>query len=328
MTPVLGHMWYDIGWYAACSAILAAMLLDRLGEPPNRFHPTAWMGSVVAALIPVYSTTWWGVITTIACCALAAVPALLMYWVLPAAWPGGVGIMIYWALTIPLLKSALSMRGMEEHAMAIYYSLNANDGGAAGRLACIVKRKTAGMNATQICSGTIESIAENTVDGITGTLFYTGLAGLPGALVYRTVSTIDSMAGYRSEIFRDVGRFGAGCDTLLNWIPARMTGYVMVASAVILRYDWQNAYRAVRRDAKKADSVNSGYAMAATAGALGVRLAKPHHYALGDGRDPRPDDIQRAIRMMKCTVWLFVGAACIMAAIMSILAGVIYDGLF
>ena len=85
---------------------------------------------------------------------------------------------------------------METHAMAVYRSVSASDGGAAGSLACIAKRNTVGMSAAQICSDTIESTAENTVDGVTGA-FFAGLAGLPGALVYRTVSTIDSMAGYR-----------------------------------------------------------------------------------------------------------------------------------
>lgn len=321
-------MWHEMGWYVACGAILAAILLDRLGEPPNRFHPTAWVGAIVAALIPIRRTKSWGAAVVALCCVLVAVPALAMYWALLTYWPGAVGIMVYWAATVPILKSTISVRGMETHAMAVYRSVSAGDGGAAGRLACIAKRNTVGMSATQICSGAIESTAENTVDGVTGALFYAGLAGLPGALVYRTVSTIDSMAGYRSAMFRDVGWFGACCETVLSWAPARITGYTMVASAAILGYDWRGAYRAVRRDAGKADSANSGYAMAATAGALGIRLEKPRHYTLGDGGDPTPDDIPRAIRMMKCTAWLFAGIACVMAAAVSVLAGAAYGGLF
>ena len=321
-------MWYDAGWYVAGSAVLAAMLLDMLGDPPNRFHPTVWMGRLAAALIPRRPTRGWGVVVVVWCCSLAAASALAIWWTIPAAWPGVAGLAINWAVTVVLLKSTLSVRGMERHAMAIYCSIVSGDGRAAEQLAHIVKRNTAGMSTSQICSGTIESTAENTVDGITGSLFYMGLAGLPGALIYRTVSTLDSMAGYRSQMFARVGWFGAMCDTILNHVPARVTGYVMVLAAAIHRYDWRGAYHTMQRDATRPDSANSGYTMAAMAGALGVRLQKPLHYALGDGRDPRPEDIQAAIRIMRCTAWLFAGMAAGMATAVYILAGVVHGGLF
>lgn len=319
-------MWDGTWWCAAGGAILAAVLLDRLGDPANRFHPTAWMGNLVAILIPRYHTRGWGVAVVLLCCGLAASSAVLLWWA-AASWPV-VGPVIYWAAAVPLLKSTISVRGMERHAMAVYHSVVSGDGRAAGRLACIVKRSTAGMSASQICSGAVESTAENTLDGTTGSLFYMGLAGLPGALVYRTVSTVDSMAGYRSAMFAQVGWFGAMCDTALNLIPARLTGYVMVLAAAVSGYDWRGARRIMRRDGARTDSVNSGYSMAAMAGALGVRLEKPSHYVLGDGRDPMPEDILAAVRIMRCTAWLFAGMAAGMAVAVHVLAGVVYGGLF
>ena len=324
-------MWDDVWWCAAGGAILAAVLLDRLGDPANRFHPTAWMGSLVAVLIPRHRTRGWGVVVVLLCCGLAASSAVLLWWTaaywMTAYWPM-IGPAVYWAATIPLLKSTISVRGMERHAMAVYHSIVSGDGRAAGRLACIVKRRTVGMSASQICSGTVESTAENTLDGITGSLFWMGLAGLPGALVYRTVSTLDSMAGYRSAMFSQVGWFGATCDTALNLVPARLTGYVMVAAAAVSGYDWRGACRTMRRDGARTDSANSGYPMAAMAGALGVRLEKPSHYTLGDGRDPAPEDIPAAVRIMRCTAWLFAGMAAGVAAVVHVLAGVVYGGLF
>lgn len=320
-------VWHDMVWYMAGGAVLAAILLDRLGDPPNRFHPTAWMGTLIAVLVPRRQTKRWGVAVVVSCCGLAAASALALWWAAPAAWPGGVGLAIYWAASVPLLKSTISVRGMERHAMAVYSSIMDGDGRAAGRLACIVKRSTAGMDTVQICSGAIESTAENTVDGITGPLFYAGAAGLPGALIYRTVNTTDSMAGYRSAMFKRVGWFGARCDTILNWIPARATGHMMVLAAAMTGHDWRGAYHTMRRDAGLPESANSGYTMAAMAGALGVRLEKPSHYTLGDGRDPGPEDIPAAVRIMKCTAWLFAGAAASMAAAVSVVAGVVYGGL-
>ena len=316
-------MWDGAWWYVAGGAVLAAVLLDRLGDPPNRFHPTAWMGSLVAVLIPRHGTRRWGVAVVALCCGLAASSTVSLW--LVADWSGPI---LYWAAAVPLLKSTISVRGMEKHAMAVYRSVVSGDGRAAGRLACIVKRNTAGMSAPQICSGAIESTAENTVDGITGSLFYMGLAGLPGALVYRTVNTIDSMAGYRSAMFAQVGWFGATCDTVLNHIPARLTGHVMVLAAAVAGYDWREARRIMKRDGARTDSANSGYPMAAMAGALNVRLEKPSHYTLGDGRDPEPEDIRAAVRMMRCTAWLFAGMAAAMATITYVLAGVMFGGLF
>lgn len=305
--------------------ILAAMLLDRLGEPPNRLHPTAWMGSLMAILIPYRQTKLWGILLVVLCCGMVGIPTIVLWWLAPTLW--GVPLVVCWLASIPLLKSAISVRGMERHAMAVYSSVLCGDGRAAAQLSCIVKRNTTKMSTAQVCSGAIESTAENTVDGITGPLFYMGLAGLPAALIYRTINTADSMAGYRSAMFAQVGWFGARCDTILNWLPARATGYVMVLAAAISGHDWRAAHHIMRRDAGLPESANSGYTMAAMAGALGVRLEKPSHYTIGDGRDPELKDIPRAIRIMKCTAWLFAGITVLLATTIHVLVGA-YNGLF
>ncbi len=152
----------------------------------------------------------------------------------------------------------------------------------------------------------LESISENTVDGITGPLFYYAFFGLSGAFVYRVVNTADSMIGYKTDIFKNVGWFAATCDSILNYIPSRLTGLIMIVSAAILQKNWKNSYKIMIRDAKKTESPNAGYPMAALAGALGTKFEKINHYRLGDGEIPlTKEHVNSAISIMKLTSILF-----------------------
>jgi adenosylcobinamide-phosphate synthase len=162
------------------------------------------------------------------------------------------------------------------------------------------------LDRQHIISATLESISENTVDGITGPLFYFAIFGLPGAFVYRTINTIDSMMGYKTEQFRNLGWFGANCDKILNYLPSRMTSLVMVLAAMILGKNWKHSLEIMRRDSSKTDSPNAGYPMATLAGALGTRFEKIDHYVLGDGKmEFTEDHFKSAISIMKLTTVLF-----------------------
>lgn len=304
----------------AAFMLVGALVIDAIcGDPRNRYHPTAWTGSLVARLVTVQtrriSRRTWGAITVVTACAATAIPAGVLLHVLHdiimPEYPIPATI-LYGVMGAILLKSALAVRGMERHALLVWRQLERDDISAAGdRLAAIVKRKTGGMDRARICSGTVESIAENTVDGVTGSLFYMGILGPAGALMHRAVSTIDSMVGYRTPSLSEVGQAGAICDTALNWIPARLTGILMAVAGTILGYSGAGALRAIRQDARRPDSVNSGYTMAAMAGALGITLEKPDVYSVGCGRAARAGDILAAIRVMKCTVWLFALIVCL-----------------
>ncbi|MDH3395741.1 MAG: adenosylcobinamide-phosphate synthase CbiB, partial [Nitrosopumilus sp.] len=175
-------------------------------------------------------------------------------------------------------------------------------------LAMIVKRNTKNLDKNHVISGVLESISENTVDGITGPMFYYALFGLPGAFVYRVISTADSMIGYKTDIFKNIGWFGATCDTILNYIPSRLTGLVMIISAAILQKNWRESYRIMMRDGKKTESPNAGYSMAALAGALETTFEKINHYKLGDGEITlTKQHVHSAISIMKLTSILFCG---------------------
>ncbi|MEE9535309.1 MAG: cobalamin biosynthesis protein, partial [Nitrosopumilaceae archaeon] len=143
-------------------------------------------------------------------------------------------------------------------------------------------------------------------DGITGPLFYFAIFGLIGAFVYRAINTIDSMIGYKTPIFKNVGWFGANCDKILNYLPARITGLIMILSALILRNDWVSSYQILKRDGLKPESPNSGYPMAALAGALGTKFEKINHYTIGNGDlELTKSHVTSAIKMMKVTSILF-----------------------
>ena len=220
-----------------------------------------------------------------------------------------VNIIVIIVVSAILLKTTMAIRGMEKHALAVTNALENNDiDEARVNLAMITKRKTKNLDKNHILSGVLESISENTVDGITGPMFYFALFGLPGAFVYRVINTIDSMVGYKTDMFKNLGWFGANCDNILNYIPSRLTAMTMVLGAMLLGHDWKNCYEIFKRDGKKTDSPNAGYPMAALAGALGTKLEKIEHYSLGtDIQEITSKKVKDAIALMKITSLLFYG---------------------
>ena len=147
-----------------------------------------------------------------------------------------------------------------------------------------------------------------TVDGVTGPLFYFALFGIPGAFVYRVINTIDSMIGYKTEMFRNLGWFGANCDTILNYLPSRITGLVMVLASMLLGNDWKQSYEILKKDSRKTSSPNAGYPMAALAGALDTKFQKVDHYTIGNGSIYLSiKHVYSAIVLMKVTTILFFG---------------------
>ena len=208
-----------------------------------------------------------------------------------------------------LLKTTIAIKGLERYAMTVVESLEMDNlDSARENLSMIVKRNTSNLDKNHVISGVLESVSENTVDGITGPLFYYAIFGLPGAFVYRIINTADSMIGYKTDIFKNLGWFAATCDTILNYIPSRLTGLVMIISAAILQNNWKESYKIMIRDGKKTESPNAGYPMAALAGALGTKFEKENHYELGSGQlNLTKEHVRSAISIMKLTSVLFFG---------------------
>ena len=293
---------------------ISALILDIcLGDPKNKFHPTSWIGIFIAKLVPLIKNKstkkekLGGVFLVIVITSVISVLLAFLFVGIKNLSTELVGIIISIIVGSVLLKTTIAIRGMEKHALAVMDSIENNDlESARNNLSMIVKRNTKNLDKNHVLSGTLESISENTVDGVTGPLFYFAFFGIIGAFVYRIVNTIDSMIGYKTSIFRNIGWFGANCDKILNYIPARITSFLMVIGAMILGNDWKRSYQIIKRDAKNTESPNAGYPMAALAGALGTRFEKIDHYSIGEGNiELTKTHLRSAISLMKITSILF-----------------------
>ena len=302
-------------------AALFALSIDfAFGDPKNKFHPTVWIGTLIGKLVLIFKSNnpniekTGGVILTLSITSL--VVSMLYFLNISLHYlnqfdfnsVNKIFILIFSIIvTGYLLKTTIAIKGMEKHATLIMQALSHNDiDNARAKLSMIVKRDTKNLDRQHIISGTLESISENTVDGIIGPLFYFAIFGLPGAFVYRTINTIDSMIGYKTNLFRNIGWFGANSDKILNFLPSRITSLVMILAVMILRENWKHSLEIMRRDGKKTESPNAGYPMATLAGALSVKFEKIDHYVLGDGNlEFTENHFKSAISIMKLTTILF-----------------------
>ena len=293
-----------------------ALLLDFLiGDPKTKYHPTAWIGKLIAVLVPFTRNNspkkelFGGILIVFIVVAIVGTLLVALDFGISLLTIDIVSLVVSIAVSSILLKTTIAIRGMQKHALAVVDALEKDDlDSARNHLSMIVKRNTKHLDKNHISSAVLESVSENTVDGITGPLFYYAIFGLPGAFVYRAINTIDSMVGYKTSLFRNIGWFGANCDTILNYIPSRLTGLVMILSALILGYNWKESFYIMRRDGKKLESPNAGFPIAALAGALGTKLEKINYYAVGDGNiEFTKSHIISAIRLMKVSSILFCG---------------------
>ena len=286
------------------AVVAAALLLDALlGEPPESLHPTVWMGRAIAAYEgPALELTASSSRRAAGVLLAAALPtvAFLSGRTLLRALPRGARPVFEAAL----ISTTLSMRGLGTAAGRVRAGLICGRlGEARSRVGEFVGRDTAGLSEPEVCRAAVESVAENTSDGVVGPMFYGLLFGAPGALAYKAVNTVDSMVGYRNPRYLDLGWAGARLDDLANLLPARLTVLAVAAAS-------RSPVRVIAtslRYGPLTTSPNAGYAEAAFAGALDVRLGGTNFYggverrgpSLGDGRRPTADDVGRAVALMR-----------------------------
>ena len=293
-----------------------ALLLDFLiGDPKTKYHPTAWIGKLIAVLVPFSRNNspkkelFGGILIVFTVVIIVSTLLVALDFGISLLTIDIVSLVVSIVVGSILLKTTIAIRGMQKHALSVVDALEKDDlDSARNHLSMIVKRNTKNLDKNHISSAVLESVSENTVDGVTGPLFYYAIFGLPGAFVYRAINTIDSMIGYKTSLFRNIGWFGANCDTILNYIPSRLTGLVMILSALILGYNWKESFYIMKRDGRKLESPNAGFPIAALAGALGTKLEKINYYAVGDGNiEFTKSHIISAIRLMKVSSILFCG---------------------
>ena len=293
-----------------------ALLLDfSVGDPKTKYHPTAWMGKLIASLVPFTKSNsarkelLGGILLVSVIVIIVSTLLVVLDIGISLLTIDIVSLIVSITIGSILLKTTIAIRGMQKHALAVVNAVEEGDlDSARNHLSMIVKRDTKNLDKNHILSGVLESVSENTVDGVTGPLFYYAIFGLPGAFVYRAINTIDSMIGYKTTLFKNVGWFGAKCDTVLNYAPSRLTGLVMILGALILGYNWKESLYIMRRDSRKLESHNAGFPMAALAGALGTRLEKMNYYTIGNGSiEFTKSHIISAITLMKVSSILFCG---------------------
>lgn len=277
--------------------LFGALALDlAFGEPPAWLHPVVWMGRVQGALrrraprraAPAFL---WGAF-------MAAVgPGVFggLTWLALAQTHG----LVRWLLAVYLLKSAFSVRALAAAGRGVSRPLAAGHLDAArAALRSLVSRDTKILTAPLVAAAAVESVAENASDSFVAPLFFFAIAGVPGAIAYRAVNTLDSMIGYRGEL-EWLGKAAARLDDLANLVPARVTALLLALASPLGGGSIGRAVAIWARDRRLTESPNAGHPMATMAGALGVELEKAGHYRLGHGlRAATPIDVDRAVRIM------------------------------
>lgn len=289
--------------------LFAAFVLDLLlGDPKSWPHPVRWMGTAATALETATRRTFAtperaGVATVIV---LVAGTFGLVWLALDIA--EGFHPALHWCLETVLIYTTLSIRGLYDESRPVLVHLKDNNLRAAREsLSCIVGRDATRLDEKEIIRATVETVAENTVDGVVAPLFYACIGGAPLALAYKCINTLDSMFGYRNEKYRQFGWASARLDDAANWIPARIGGLLLVLAAWVTGQSAGGAWITMRQDGQNHLSPNAGIPEAASAGALGVRLGGGQFYqgvwiekpALGRAnRELEPEDIVRTHRLL------------------------------
>ena len=310
MPIVLSAAFSGDGWVAFLAVPLALVIDHLWGEPPATCHPVVWMGKAlqcagerVAPKTPVardFKRFWLGVLVW-SC--LAAI-VLIVFWGLQQL-ALVLHSLLATAVLALLLKPLLAWRMLRDEVLAVEVALGQSLSAGRAQLARLVSRDVSALNAEQVREAAIESLAENLNDSVVAPLFWFALLGLPGAALYRLANTADAMWGYPGmrggRYWQWAGKWAARADDVLSWVPARITGLVLLTGAR------RPSLRMLVRQARKTPSPNSGWPMAAMALVLDVRLAKPGVYTLhARGRVVGPLDTQRAARRGAVVVWAMV----------------------
>ena len=265
------------------TAIVAFFIDAVLGDPRSNLHPVVLIGRLITSLERMLYHKTDSSVRQILSGGLLVVLVLVFTFLVVN------GIMnivrmcsnsyVIMAIEAFLLSFTISPKSLAAAGKEIHDYLVAQDlSQARFKVGWIVGRDTENLEEGEISRATVETIAENTVDGIIAPLFFYAIGGLELAFLYRGVNTLDSMVGYKNDRYLYFGRVAARTDDVLGYIPARITGILFVISALILGFDWKQSWKILRRDAKKHPSPNGGWAEASVAGALHIRLGGYNSY--------------------------------------------------
>src|SRR3989338_1816631 len=279
--------------HSALLIIIFAYILDLLlGDPKWLPHPVRWIGRYITFVedkIRRFADTPLaekisGIFLFII--VVGSVYGLIWFLLLLTTYHSPLSTLI---LAVFLAYTTLSIKSLHQEAYSVIHALNPSlsplyqrgEGGidaARKRLSNIVGRDTQNLSEEEIYRAVVETVAENTSDGIIAPLFYLAVGGPALALVYKAVNTLDSMVGYKNERYKNFGWFSARMDDIANFIPARLTSILIVAASFILRFNWKDSLKIIWRNARNHPSPNAGYPESAVAGALCVQLGGTNYY--------------------------------------------------
>jgi adenosylcobinamide-phosphate synthase len=298
------------------SVLVLALLLDLIfGDPsPNyprriqfKMHPTVWMGKLTTVLEPHFKNPnpkiekLNGVLLALTVIITFTLP---VYFGLRIIYTY-LGVLVYVLVAAVILKLTICMKLETDWGKAAAKAIQSGDLNEARKYAHFSRRDNKELTGPQIVSSVIESLAENLTDFRLSPIFYYAFFGVPGAVAFRAINTLDGMVGFKDPEHLHIGWFSAVSDTIVNYIPARLTTILIILASAILGEDYKNAWLIARRDQAKIPSINHGWQMASMAGALRVQLEKPGQYAVGDPiEDLNANKIIRALKIRNVAIIL------------------------
>lgn len=295
------------------AALAAGFLLDLIfGDPRWIYHPVCLIGKTIAFLEKnirrIFPKTekgelLGGTLEVLLICLLSGgIPFLVLFGLYKISAPAAFLLETFWCYQL------LATKSLKTESMKVYEALKSGSlEDARYAVSMIVGRDTESLSETGVTKAAVETVAENTSDGIIAPMFYMALGSVPLMFLYKGINTMDSMLGYKNEKYLYFGRAAAKLDDAVNYIPARISGWLMALSAVFVGMDVKNAVKIYKRDRRNHASPNSAQTEAAMAGALRVQLAGNAYYfgklyekpTIGDDIRPvEPEDIKRANRLL------------------------------
>ena len=297
-------------------ALAAGFILDFIfGDPRWLYHPVCLIGKLISVLEKgirkIFPATEKGELaggcleTVLVCAFSLGIPAAALYFLYRYQPVAGVILETFWCYQL------LATRSLKDESMKVYDRLkNGTLDEARHAVSMIVGRDTAELTEEGVTKAAVETVAENSSDGVIAPVIYMAIGGAPLMFLYKGINTMDSMLGYKNDRYLYFGRCSAKLDDVANYIPARISGWLMVLSAFLCGFDGRNAVRIYRRDRRNHASPNSAQTEAAMAGALDVQLAGNAYYfgklyekpTIGDPlRKIEVEDISRANRLLYAT---------------------------
>jgi len=317
---------YSNAFYMLITTLILALAFDLvIGEFPVKIHPVVWVGNIINFFKKYFigiNNKISGLLLTVCVVVISSLIVVVpLFIVIKLLYLNNMMIYLFKLVAILLLSSTFSVKLLLSSAEDVRKDLENNNLNKARKsVSYLVSRDTDKLSKEHVISATIETLTENIPDSYVSTIFYYVIFGIlayllgfndfyciliavSAAFIHRIIDTLDSMVGYKTKELSNIGFIPAKIDDILNFIPARFSGALIVIASLALGLNYKNSFFILKRDAKNCSSPNSGYTMSAVAGALDIQLEKENTYILGDCINKlKTDDITKAIDLTRLTI--------------------------